>query len=194
MVVPGGDGDGLAIGGGHFPHVARNNVDISYMMFNNSIYGLTKGQSSPTSPASITTKTTPYGLLGESMNPSVLALTYGATFVVPGAAVKRDHLSQLIEQAIQHKGFSFVEILTSCSSFNIKNMTITKVLSRLCYVEQSPDDDMESLRLASDGQHIQLGVFRDVERTTLNEHVDHAQQVSHKFGSAKVTDLLRQFG
>ncbi len=194
VVVPGGDGDGLAIGGGHFPHVARNNVDITYLMFNNSIYGLTKGQASPTSPASISTKTTPYGLLGETMNPSVLALAYGATFVARGAAIKRDHLSQLIEQAIRHKGFSFVEILTSCSSFNTKHVTITKVLSRLSYVEQNPDDDMEALRLASDERHIHLGVFRDVERPTLNEHVEHAQQVSQESGPAKVTDLLRQFG
>ena len=73
-------------------------------------------------------------------------------------------------------------------------MTITKVLSRLSHVEQSPDDDMEALRLASDGQHLQLGVFGDVEQPTLNEHVVHAQQVSQEPRPAKVAYLLRQFG
>ena len=193
VVVPGGDGDGLAIGGGHLPHVARNNVDLTYLLFNNSIYGLTKGQTSPTSPASLTTKTSPYGLAGETINPAVLALAYGATFVARGAAVKRDHLSQLIEQGIQHRGFSFIEILTSCSSFNTKHLTITKVLQRMSYVDSSPEDDLEAMRLAADQRHIQLGVFRNVERPTLEEHAAKAHQLSQKTGVATVETLLQDF-
>src|SRR3990167_8067349 len=184
VVVPGGDGDGLAIGGGHLPHVARNNVDLTYLLFNNSIYGLTKGQTSPTSPASLPTKTAPYGLMGESMNPAFLALAYGATFVARGAAIKREQLSDLIEQGIRHRGFSFIEILTSCSSFNTKHLAITKVLSHMSYLEQVPDDDLEALRLATDRRHLYLGVFRRVERPTLNDYAEKAQQISQKAGSA----------
>jgi len=193
VVVPGGDGDGLAIGGGHFPHVARNNADITYLLFNNSIYGLTKGQTSPTSPSSLITKTSPYGLAGETVNPAVLALAYGATFVARGAAVKREHLSELIEQGIQHRGFSFIEILTSCSSFNTKHLTITKVLQRMSYLNSSPQDDLDALRLAADPHQIHLGVFRKAQRPTLDEHAEKARHLSQKNGAATVETLLQDF-
>jgi len=193
VVVPGGDGDGLAIGGGHLPHVSRNNPDITYLLFNNSIYGLTKGQSSPTSPTHFPTKSAPYGMIGESVNPAALALAYGATFVARGLAVKRDHLSHLIEQGIRHRGFSFIEIITSCSSFNTKHLTITKILQRMILLDQCPEDDLEALRLASDQRQIHLGVFRQVERPTLSDHADKSQQVSQKGKPVAVPDLLRQF-
>ena len=193
VVVAAGDGDGLAIGGGHLPHVSRNNPDITYLLFNNSIYGLTKGQSSPTSPTNLATKTAPYGLMGESMNPAFLALAYGATFVARGAAIKREQLSDLIEQGIRHRGFSFIEILTSCSSFNTKHLAITKVLQRMAHLEACPEDDFEALRLASDTRHIHLGVFRNVERPTLNDQVEHVRQVSQKTGPAAVGSLLQAF-
>lgn len=193
VVVPGGDGDGLAIGGGHLPHVCRNNPDITYLLFNNSIYGLTKGQASPTSPHYLSTKTTPYGLMGDALNPAFLALAYGATFVARGAAVKREHLSDLIEQGIQHTGFSFIEIITSCSSFNTKHVSITKVLQRMSYLEQLPENDVEALRLAADPKTIHLGIFRNVERPTLGQHHEKMQQMAQKSGVATVEGLLRQF-
>ncbi|MBI4463361.1 MAG: 2-oxoacid:ferredoxin oxidoreductase subunit beta [Acidobacteria bacterium] len=193
VVVPGGDGDGLAIGGGHLPHVARNNPDITYLLFNNSIYGLTKGQSSPTSPSHFPTKTSPYGILGEAVNPAALALAYGASFVARGVAVKREHLVSLIEQGLRHKGFSFIEIITSCSSFSTKHLTITKVLQRMVELEKCPEDDLEALRLASDTRRIYLGVFRRVERPTLSDQAAKAQQVSQKGKPVTVPELLQQF-
>jgi 2-oxoglutarate ferredoxin oxidoreductase subunit beta len=193
VVVPGGDGDGLAIGGGHLPHICRNNPDITYLLFNNAIYGLTKGQTSPTSPSYLSTKTAPYGLTGDAFNPAFLALAYGATFVARGAAVKREHLSNLIEHGIRHKGFSFIEIITSCSSFNTKHVSITKVLQRMSFLEKPPEDHLEALRLAADQQSIHLGVFRDVEQSTLNEHVEKVQRTSQKAGAATVEGLLQQF-
>jgi len=193
VVVPGGDGDGLAIGGGHLPHVCRNNPDMTYLLFNNSIYGLTKGQASPTSPHYLPTKTTPYGLMSDAVNPSFLALSYGATFVARGAAVKREHLSELIAQGIQHRGFSFIEVITSCSSFNTKHVSITKVLQRMSYLEKPPDDDMDALRLAGDPHTIYLGVFRKTERPTLADNMERTRQVAQKSGPATVDALLRQF-
>ncbi|MBI2817319.1 MAG: 2-oxoacid:ferredoxin oxidoreductase subunit beta [Acidobacteria bacterium] len=193
VVVPGGDGDGLAIGGGHLPHVARNNPDITYILFNNSIYGLTKGQASPTSARHLSTKTTPYGLMTDAVNPSFLALTYGATFVARGAAVKREHLSNLIMQGIQHPGFSFIEVITSCSSFNTKHVSITKVLQRMAYLDNPAEDNMEAMRLAADPQTIYLGVFRKVERPTLSDNTERTRTVAQKSGTATVETLLRQF-
>lgn len=193
VVVPGGDGDGLAIGGGHLPHVARNNPDITYILFNNSIYGLTKGQASPTSARQLSTKTTPYGLMNDAVNPSFLALTYGASFVARGAAVKREHLSNLIMQGIQHTGFSFIEVITSCSSFNTKHVSITKVLERMSYFDNPPEDPMDAMRLASDPNKTYLGVFRKVERPTLGDNIESTRAVAQKSGTATVETLLRQF-
>ncbi|HWP84615.1 MAG TPA: 2-oxoacid:ferredoxin oxidoreductase subunit beta [Terriglobia bacterium] len=193
VVVPGGDGDGLAIGGGHLPHVARNNPDITYLLFNNSIYGLTKGQTSPTSPHHLTTKTHPYGLVGESLNPAFLALAYGATFVARGAAVRREHLAGLIRQGIEHRGFSFIEILTSCSSFNTKHIAITKVLQRMVLFDDPPADELEAMRLAADPHDIYLGVFRRVERPTLDDAMEKTRAASQRGGAATVRELLRQF-
>jgi len=193
VVVTAGDGDGLAIGGGHLPHIARNNPDLTYLLFNNSIYGLTKGQSSPTSPASLATKTTPYGMVGETLNPSFLALAYGATFVARAAAIKREHLRDLIQQGIEHPGFSFIEIVTSCSSFNTKHLAITKVLQRMRYLEETPQDDLEALRLAADPHTLYLGVFRKVQRPTLQDYSEKARQMSQQSGAVTVPELVRQF-
>ena len=112
---------------------------------------------------------------------------------VGAAAVKRDHLSDLIEQGIRHRGFSFIEILTSCSSFNTKHLAITKVLGHLAYVDPVPEDDFEALRLATDRQKIYLGVFRRVERSTLNDSADKTQALSQKGGAVQAQDLLEQF-
>src|SRR5512142_2404410 len=103
VVVVGGDGDGLAIGGGHFPHVARNNMDMTYLLFNNAIYGMTKGQFSPTTTHYAITKTSPFGLTGEAINPSALAIVYGASFVARGFSVKKEQLKEIIVQAIRHR-------------------------------------------------------------------------------------------
>jgi len=81
VVVVGGDGDGLGIGGGHLPHAARNNLDLTYILLDNSIYGLTKGQVSPTSPVGMVSATTPYGNLARPLNPAALAISFGSTFV-----------------------------------------------------------------------------------------------------------------
>jgi len=193
VVVPGGDGDGLAIGGGHLPHVARNNPDITYLLFNNSIYGLTKGQTSPTSPHSLATKTAPYGMVGESLNPAFLALAYGATFVARGAAVRREHLADLIQQGIEHRGFAFIEIITSCSSFNTKHISITKVLQRMRELDQLPADEFEAMRLAADPHDIYLGVFRKVLHPTLQDSLERAREASQRSGAVTVNDLLKQF-
>jgi 2-oxoglutarate ferredoxin oxidoreductase subunit beta len=193
VVVPGGDGDGLAIGGGHLPHVARNNPDITYLLFNNSIYGLTKGQTSPTSPHNLATKTSPYGLVGQSMNPSFLALAYGATFVARGAAVRRDHLADLIRQGIEHPGFAFIEIITSCSSFNTKHISITKVLQRMVEIDEPPSDELEAMRMAADPHDTYLGVFRKVLQPTLEQSLEKARELSQRTGVITAKDLLHQF-
>jgi len=160
VVAVGGDGDGLAIGGGHFPHVARNNVDMTYLLFNNAIYGMTKGQFSPTTTLYPLTKTSPFGLAGDSINPTALAIVYGASFVARGFSVKKEHLKDLIIAGMQHRGFSFIEVLSSCSSFNTTDMNVARIIKNLETVpaNHDPEDGIEAMKLATDKE--KTGVFK----------------------------------
>ncbi len=121
VIVTGGDGDGFSIGGGHVPHVARKNMDLSYIMMDNSVYGLTKSQASPTSELGFKTKTTPHGNFDNPINPIALAITYGATFVAQASFGKPKDTTEIIKAAIEHEGFSFVNIMSPCPSFNYLN-------------------------------------------------------------------------
>ncbi len=113
-----GDGDNMSIGGNHFIHACRRNVDMNVLMFNNEVYSLTKGQYSPTSHRGQITKSSPLGALDDPFNPVALALGASATFVARGHDKDRQQLQNLLLQAHQHKGFSFVEIYTNCRIFN----------------------------------------------------------------------------
>ncbi len=113
-----GDGDALSIGGNHFVHVLRRNLDINYILFNNRIYGLTKGQYSPTSVEGQVTKSTPTGVIDHPLNPMLLALGAEATFVARSVDSNVKHLAYTLKRAAEHKGTSFVEIYQNCNVFN----------------------------------------------------------------------------
>jgi 2-oxoglutarate/2-oxoacid ferredoxin oxidoreductase subunit beta len=113
-----GDGDGLSIGGNHLIHALRRNVNLTILMFNNQIYGLTKGQYSPTSEQGKVTKSTPYGSIDHPFNPLSVALGAEATFVARTHDLDRKHMMQVLREAHAHKGASFVEILQNCNVFN----------------------------------------------------------------------------
>ena len=113
-----GDGDGLSIGGNHLIHALRRNVDITILLFNNQIYGLTKGQFSPTSEVGKVTKSTPFGSLDHPFNPLSLALGAEASFVARTHDLDRQHLQEVLRRAHEHKGAAFVEIYQNCNVFN----------------------------------------------------------------------------
>jgi Pyruvate:ferredoxin oxidoreductase and related 2-oxoacid:ferredoxin oxidoreductases, beta subunit len=113
-----GDGDGLSIGGNHFMHALRRNMDINILLFNNRIYGLTKGQYSPTSEVGKVTKATPYGSLDIPLNPPSLALGAQATFVARTIDRWQAHLSEMLERSYYHDGGSLIEIYQNCNIFN----------------------------------------------------------------------------
>jgi 2-oxoglutarate ferredoxin oxidoreductase subunit beta len=121
VVVTGGDGDGFGIGGNHFIHTMRRNVDLVYLAMDNQIYGLTTGQLSPTSRLGMKTKSTPFGSVEGPINPISLALAAGATFVARGFSGDQKHLTDLIKQAIQHKGFAFIDVFSPCVTYNHDN-------------------------------------------------------------------------
>jgi len=113
-----GDGDGMSIGGNHFIHLLRRNLDINVLLFNNQIYGLTKGQYSPTSEVGKLTKSTPYGSIDYPFNPASLALGASATFVARTLDRDPKHMQSIIKKAVEHKGTSFIEIYQNCNVFN----------------------------------------------------------------------------
>ena len=156
----GGDGDGLGIGGGHLPHAARNNIDITYILFDNSIYGLTKGQTSPTADVGTVSKTTPYGSEGVPLNGSHLVLSYGGAFVARAFSGYPHEMKEILKAAIVHKGFSFVQVLTPCVVFN-KQMTYDFYYTHCRPLPKTytPDDPVKATRYATDESAIYLGIF-----------------------------------
>jgi len=121
VIALGGDGDGYGEGGNHFMHAVRANHDMAYFVHNNQIYGLTTGQTSPTSQTGIKSKSNPSGGIDTPMNPLALALAAGATFVARGFTGDINHLSELMKAAIEHPGFGFIDILQPCFTFNKHN-------------------------------------------------------------------------
>lgn len=121
VVVTGGDGDGYGIGAGHFVHAMRRNMDITYVVMNNEIYGLTTGQTSPTSLLGHKTKSTPLGNIENPINPIGMALMAGATFVARAFSGDAKGLASLVQQGIEHKGFSFIDVQSPCVTYNKLN-------------------------------------------------------------------------
>ena len=122
VICVGGDGDGVAIGGNHFIHACRRNINMTYLIMNNNIYGMTGGQFSPTTPYGAKASTTPYGNPDPPFDIAKLAIGAGATFVARGTAFHAAQIDKLLVEAIRHKGFSVVEILDSCpTTFGRKN-------------------------------------------------------------------------
>ena len=117
VFVFGGDGDGFSIGGNHLEHGARKNIDLTYVIMDNSVYGLTKKQTSPTSPIGFKTKTDPNGAMDRPVNPIKKLISAGATFVARTHTTQLNHMAEMIERASKHKGFSVVEVLSECVEF-----------------------------------------------------------------------------
>ncbi len=173
VLVFGGDGDGFAIGGGHFLHGARRNVDLTYVIMDNHIYGLTKGQTSPTSDLHFKTKSTPYGSVEPPINPVQTALSSGATYVARGFSGDPKGLKDLFVGGMRHKGFALIDVLSPCVTYNRVD-TFKSFKERL--VEIPPDHDrgdlIAALRLAMDPQRLYTGVLYEVERPVFEDRVD----------------------
>ena len=121
VIATGGDGDGYGIGGNHFTHTARRNVDLTYVVMNNQIYGLTTGQVSPTSRMGHKTKSSPFGSVEYPINPITSAIMNGATYVARGYSGDVRHLTELIKGGIEHQGFALIDIFSPCVTFNLDN-------------------------------------------------------------------------
>jgi len=118
VIAAGGDGDGYGIGGNHFLHTARENHDMTYIVFNNEIFGLTKGQTSPTSPKGHKSKTQPHGSAKDPLRPLSMSLNAGASYVARTAAVNPNQAKEILTEAVEHDGFAHVDFLTQCPTWN----------------------------------------------------------------------------
>jgi 2-oxoglutarate ferredoxin oxidoreductase subunit beta len=173
VLAEGGDGDGYGEGGNHFIHAMRRNIDITYLVHNNQVYGLTKGQTSPTSDFGFVTKTTPAGSASMPLNPLALAVAVGCSFVARGFAGDIDHLSHLIQQGILHKGFALIDILQPCVSFNRVN-TFQWYKERVYHLDKEYDgkDKVVAFSKAQEwGEKIPIGILYAKERPTLGEQI-----------------------
>ncbi len=170
-----GDGDALGIGGGHLPHVARKNIDITFLLFDNSIYGLTKGQSSSTTPYEMKTNSHPVGNPDTPLNPIKLALAYGASFVARGFAGDPEGMKEIIKQGTLHKGFSFIQILTPCVTFDKTNRTWKNLKENVYELElHSEKNNMETAMRAAENEPHGLGIFfQDKERLSYQDILRH---------------------
>ncbi len=167
VVAVGGDGDGFAIGAGHFPHAARRNVDITYIVMDNEIYGLTKGQVSPTSLTDQKAPSTPWGNLETPLNTLGFAVASNASFVARGASFNTKALTELMVQAIEHKGFSFIDAMSPCVMFNNTQETWKELVTDVDPNHNSADR-VAAFDLALRGG-FKMGILYREVRPTLNE-------------------------
>lgn len=140
VIASGGDGDGFAIGMGHTVHAIRRNLDVTYIVMDNQIYGLTKGQTSPRSAEGFKTKSTPEGSIETTLSPLEIALSAGATFVAQSFSSDLKQLTNLIEEGLKHKGFSLINVFSPCVTFNKVN-TYDWFKENIVNLEQFPDYD-----------------------------------------------------
>ncbi len=163
VLVAGGDGDGFSIGGGHVAHVIRRNVDLTYVVMDNQIYGLTKGQLSPTSPRGLKTASSAWGSLEEPVNPLMYVLGYGASFVAQGTPADMAGLAAVIEEGMRFPGFAFINVQSPCVTYGEEERQLKAhkaMMESLASLGHDPSDRLKAMALAADyGTKLYTGVF-----------------------------------
>ena len=172
VIAVGGDGDGYGIGIGHFIHAMRRNLNITYIVTNNQVYGLTTGQTSPTSDKGYATKSTPTGVIEIPINPIALAIASGATYISRGFSKEMKHLTKLIADGVRHEGFALVDVLQPCVTFNRKN-TYEWFSKRVYKLEETDHDATNKqaafLKSLEWDDRIPIGLFYKEARPTYED-------------------------
>ena len=172
VLVNGGDGDGYGMGVGHFVHALRRNIDMTYIVHNNRVYGLTTGQASPTSELGTPTKSTPFGVVDSALNPMMVALSSGATFIARSYSGESEHLSDIIHQAINHKGFSYIDVFQPCVTFGGK-FKFDYYNERIRKIDADHDTSSQeaAIALMKETEQLPIGVFYKEDRASyVDEH------------------------
>jgi 2-oxoglutarate/2-oxoacid ferredoxin oxidoreductase subunit beta len=198
IMVTTGDGDCYGEGGNHFVHAIRRNVNVKLFVHDNQIYGLTKGQASPTSMEGMETKTQPFGSLSAQLNPLSLAIALDCGFVARGFVGDMEFLQHLMTEAIRYPGFALIDILQPCVSFNKIN-TFQWYQERVRHLDQShdPTDRMQAFQKSLEwGDIIPTGIFYRHERPLITDKMPPLRQaplVRQPFDQQKTLDLVNEF-
>ncbi|GAB7388335.1 2-oxoacid:ferredoxin oxidoreductase subunit beta [Bacillaceae bacterium] len=175
VIAAGGDGDGFAIGMSHTIHAMRRNLDITYIVMDNQIYGLTKGQTSPSSAMGFVTKSTPQGSIESPLAPIQMALTAGATFVAQSFSSDLKGLTSLIEEGIKHKGFAFINVFSPCVTFNKVNTYdwFKENLTSLDEIEgYDPSDRIQAMKVVMEHNGLVTGlIYQNKEQKSYEDLV-----------------------
>jgi len=181
VVAEGGDGDMYGEGGNHFLHTVRRNVDLVHIVHNNMVYGLTKGQASPTSARGQKSPTQPAGVINEPFNPIAVALSLNAGFVARVSIGNKEHALKVLEAAFSHRGYALVDIFQPCVTFNTVNTYgWFKEHTYELDGEYVPNDRIEALRKAFETDPMALGIFYREERPTFEESVRASSRPLHE--------------
>lgn len=198
VFVFGGDGDGFSIGGNHLDHAGRKNFRMTYVIMDNFVYGLTKKQTSPTSPQGFRSKTDPWGALDRPTNPMRKLLSSGATFVARTHATQIKHMMELYERAAKHDGFSVIEILSECVEFNkgafdAGNPRKGGAFELIDETEHDVTDMAAALVLAEETWPGKFGVYYEVSEPTKNKlEADLVAATRKKVGGKSDRQLLEE--
>ncbi|KHF38653.1 2-oxoacid:ferredoxin oxidoreductase subunit beta [Halalkalibacter okhensis] len=202
VIASGGDGDGFAIGMGHTIHAIRRNIDVTYIVMDNQIYGLTKGQTSPRSDMGFKTKSTPGGSIESALNVMEMSLTAGATFVAQSFSSDLKELTSLIEQGINHKGFSLINVFSPCVTFNKVNTYdwFKNNITKLADVENyDPSNRMTAMQTLMEHNGLVTGlIYQNTEQKSYQELIDTYDEkpLAHQnieINEEKFNELMTEF-
>jgi 2-oxoglutarate ferredoxin oxidoreductase subunit beta len=198
VLVAGGDGDGFSIGGGHVAHAVRRNVDLTYIVMDNQIYGLTKGQLSPTSPRGLKTASSAWGSLEDPVNPLLYVLGYGASFVAQGTPADMPGLAAVIEEAIRFPGFAFVNVQSPCVTYGQEEQQLKAhkgAMQPLAGLGHDPGDRLKAMALAAEyGKKLYTGVlYRNPEPPPTFEAETRRRQEATRASALPKQRILEMF-
>lgn len=197
IIVVAGDGDTFSIGGNHFIHSSRKNTNITCIVLDNEVYGMTKGQNSPTSHSNLITKINPYEQVEERINPVLMALSFNTSFIARGFSDDKEQLENLIYRGVRHTGFSFIHVISPCTQFNDK-VTSKSVRERIKYIPADHDtkDRISGMKLAFDDEHLYMGIFYHIDKPILKDKLDHIKKTAKQQAGKEdysVKDIAKQF-
>lgn len=198
VIAVAGDGDCYGEGGNHLIHAMRRNINVKLFVHDNQVYGLTKGQASPTTMEGTVTKNQPFGVFSEQLNPVALAVALDCSFVARSFSGDTRHLKEMIKEAMNHNGFSLVDIFQPCVTFNKVN-TFEWYKKRVYHIEPgyNPEDRVEAFKKALEwGEMIPIGVIYRNNRPVLEERIPIVAEkplVRQGFDKSKIEATLREF-
>jgi len=181
---------------GHIPHAARRNVDITYLVMDNGIYGLTKGQESPTSPLGIYSSTTPYGAYERPLNPLEMLLAFNASFVAQAFSGDTKHLVKIIVEAIKHRGFAFINCISPCPTYRGGMQIFKDVRANLRYLDEEERDltnKAQAYEIARATDFIPVGIIYREQTQDYEAILSELRMKASSGADEKVEDLIKHF-